>query len=271
MSYRTLMTHVTIDRGCAARLRMTLSVARALSVQAIGVGAQAPWPFDSEGDGRGADYELLVRSARADIAAAEGVFRDACSKAGVAADWRSEVAYPNAVLTRQARLADVILAYRRVSDDASAYVMPDNLLMEAGIPVLFMPSREREFKAETVLLAWKNTREARRALALSLPLLEKTKRVLVAAICRDRELETVERELGDIAQRLQGRGINAATLAEVGSPGAAGSKLLRIAQADHSDLIVAGGFGHSRMREWVLGGVTDDLISDGRHYVLLSH
>ena len=54
-------------------------------------------------------------------------------------------------------------------------------------------------------------------------------------------------------------------------PGAAGRKLLRIAQTDQSDLIVAGGFGHSRMREWALGGVTHDLIADARQYVLLSH
>ena len=271
MPYKTLVTHVTMDRGCAARLRMTIGVARALSVQAIGVGAQAPWPFDSAVEGGGPDYQQIVRSTRADLAAAESMFQDTCAKAGLAARWRSEVAYPNDAMARQARLADLILAYRRISGDASTYVMPDNLLMEAGTPVLFMPTREREFKAETVLFAWKNTREARRALALSLPLLAKTKRVLVAAVCKDRDLETVERELGDIAQRLQGHGINAATLAEVDSPGAAGRKLLRIAQTDQSDLIVAGGFGHSRMREWVLGGVTHDLIADGRQYVLLSH
>jgi len=271
MAYRTLLTHVTMDRGCAARLRMTIGVARALSVQAIGMGAQAPWPFDRAGEGRGSDYDQLVEAARTDIAAAEGVFQDTCSKAGIAASWRSEVAYPNDAMTRHARVADLFLAYRRISGDATAYVMPDSLLMEAGTPVLFMPTREREFKADRVVFAWKNTREARRALALSLPLLVKAKRVLVAAVCRDRELEAVERELSDVAQRMQGHGISATTLAEVDSPGAAGRKLLRIAQADQSDLIVSGGFGHSRMREWVMGGVTHDLIADGRQYVLLIH
>ncbi|MGA0603134.1 universal stress protein [Caulobacter sp. KR2-114] len=271
MPYKTLLTHVTMDRGCAARLRSTFGVAHALGARVIGVGAQAPWPFDSAAEGGGGDYERIVQSTRADIQAAQDVFREAAALAGCAAEWRAEIARPNDVMARQARAADVILAYRRLSSDASTYVMPDDLLMEAGIPVLFLPLREREFKVETVLFAWKNTRETRRALALSLPLLEKTRRVLLAAVCREHELERVEQELADVAGRLQDHGIAAATLAEVDSPGAAGQKLLRIARTDRSDLIVAGGFGHSRMREWVLGGVTQDLIADGEHYVLMTH
>jgi nucleotide-binding universal stress UspA family protein len=272
MSYRTLLTHVVVDRGCTARLRMSVSVARALSVQAIGLGAQAPWPFERE-DGRGgAAFERLVQSARADIATAETLFRDCFAKAGVVADWRCDVAYPNDAMTRHARAADIILAYRRVGGgDSSAFVVPDNLLMEAGVPVLFMPRREVEFKADAALFAWKNTREARRALSLGLPLLKLAKRVLVAAVCPHAELETVERELGDVVRRLQGHGVNASSLAEVDAPGAVGRRLLRIAQGDQIDLIVAGGFGHSRLREWVLGGVTRELLEDPRRYVLLSH
>ena len=271
MTFKTLLTHVTVDRGCAARLRMTASVANALSVRVVGLGAQAPWPFEDSSAGSDRRAEDIIQSTRAEVAAGEDMFRAACAKAGRPADWRSEIAFPTWALVRHARVADLILAYRATKDNEFTYVRPDDLLMEAGIPVLFMPTREVAFRTDVVLFAWKNTREARRALSLSLPLLKLAKRVLVASVCQERELGATEHELRDVALRLQGHGVNAFTLAEVDAPGAAGRRLLKIAQADQSDLIVAGGFGHSRAREWMLGGVTRDLIADARRYVLLCH
>ncbi len=271
MAFKTLLTHVAIDRGSAARLRMTANVANALAARVIGLGAQTPWPFDDSATGSARRGEDLIRSTRADIAGAEVMFRAACAQAGCAADWRSEVAFPVQAMIRHARVADMILAYRKVSDDEFAYVSPDDLLMEAGAPVLFMPAREVEFKTDTILFAWKNTRETRRALSLSLPLLQLAKRVLVAAVCRESDLDVTEQELGDVAQRLRDHGIDASTLAEVAAHGAAGRRLSSIARAEQSDLIVAGGFGQSRMREWILGGVTRELMADASRYVLLCH
>jgi len=74
-----------------------------------------------------------------------------------------------------------------------------------------------------------------------------------------------------VTTRLARHQVNATTLADVDRPGAAGECLRRIAQADKSDLIVAGAYGHSRLRERILGGVTRDLIGDAGRYVFLSH
>ena len=175
------------------------------------------------------------------------------------------------VIAKHARAADLVVGYpARRGVDRALYATPDGLLMEAGLPILLIPAAEVEFRAETVLLAWKNTQEARRAISVAMPLLQKAERVLVAAVCRDREVATIEQELADVAARLARHGVKVATLVEVEAPGAAGRRLLHIAEADKSDLIVAGGYGHSRLREWALGGVTRDLIADGRRFVLLS-
>jgi nucleotide-binding universal stress UspA family protein len=272
MTYRSLLTHVVADRGCAARIRMTASVARAFSSEVIGLGAQAPWPYSDAGGGRGPQFQTLVQTALDDIASAERAFRAGLADPAIKTAWRSEIGYPNVALTRHARAADLVLAYRVTSSaDLSLYAEPDSLVMEAGLPVLLMPARESEFKGEAVLVAWKNTREGRRAIGAALPALIRAKRVLVAAVCQADEIDAVERELSDVSQRLARHGVNATTLAEVDAPGAAGRKLLRIAQTVESDLIVAGAYGHSRLREWALGGVTRDLLADGRRYVLLSH
>lgn len=272
MAYRTLLTHVTADRGSPARLRMVRSVAEAFSARVVGLGARAPWPYADAENGRGAQFEELVRWAKRDVETARESFAKAFADGSVATTWRSEVAYPNVALTRHAAVADLVVAYRTTSGaDLSTFAAPDMLLMEAGLPLLLMPGREAPFRTDTVLLAWKNTREARRAISMSLPVLAMAKRVLVAAVCEGRQLSHVEAELRDVIERLTAHGVKATSLAEVGGPGSAGRRLSRIAQTEGSDLIVAGGYGHSRLREWVMGGVTRDLIADARRYVLLIH
>lgn len=273
MSFKSLLTHVVDDRGCSSRLRMTASVARVLGAEVIGLGAQAPWPYATGDDrGGGEAYGKILADTRRSMDAAGQLFRERLNDPAIASSWRTEVGYPDEVVPRHARAADLILAYPTRGDvDRSVYAPPDTLVMEAGLPVLLLPEREAEFRAGRVLLAWKNTREARRAISVTMPLLKLSQKVLVVAICEERETATVEQELSDVSQRLARHGVSVTTLVEIGAHGPAGGNLLRMAETDKSDLIVTGGYGHSRLREWVLGGVTRDLIADGARYVLFSH
>jgi len=270
MTFKAVLTHVADDPAAPARLRMAESVARRLGAELIGVGAQAPWPY-ANADGGGAAFEALVESAEKGIAASEQLFRERLAGSGIATSWRSEVGYPDLVLPRLACAADLVLGYRTSGDlDRSLQAAPDSLVMESGLPLLLMPAEETAFLGEAVLVAWKNTRETRRALSAALPLIKRARRVLVAAVCREPEVAAAEAELAEVARRLARHGVTAVTLAEAAS-GPTGERLLRIAETDRSDLIVAGAYGHSRMREWVLGGVTRTLIAAARPYVFLSH
>ena len=273
MAFRTILTHVVDDRACPIRLQTTASVARALAADIIGLGAQGPWPFASAADGAGGrDFQRLVQMAREQVNRAEAIFKTRLIDPPLTRTWRGEVADPNAALAMHARAADLILAYRPPSGaDTSVYASPDALVMEAGLPVLLMPRQETEFRAETVLLAWKNTREGRRAISVAMPLLTAAKRVLVAAVCSAREIGPIEAELADVERRLGRNGVNVTTMLEVDAPGAAGRRLLNASRNVGADLIVSGGYGHSRVRECVLGGVTRDLIHDDRQFVFLTH
>jgi nucleotide-binding universal stress UspA family protein len=271
LPYRTLMTHVVPDRGCASRLRMAFSAARALGAHMVGFGAQAAWASANLVRGEGG-FQSIVQDAQESLVAAQQLFAKAAADAQADASWRSEVGYPGALIPAYACAADALVCYPTRGDvDPIFYARPEHLVMEAGLPLLLMPAKEAEFRAERILFGWKNTREARRAMSISLPLLKSAGRVLVAAVCSRRDVETAERELASVASRLSRHGIAVATLAEAGGQGGAGRRLLRISETDKTDLIVAGAYGHARLREWILGGVTQDLIADGRRWTLLSH
>jgi nucleotide-binding universal stress UspA family protein len=269
VSFGAILTHVVPDAGCAPRLRMTASIASALGADVIGLGARAAAPISNLG--RGGQFTDIVDEAHESLIAAQQVFATAFKDEAFAREWRSEVGFPATVLADQARAADLVVAYPTRGDiDARVYATESALLMECGLPVLLLPRQESAFRAERALIAWKNTREARRAISVTLPLLEVAGRVLVASVCAAEEVGRVEQELADVSLRLGRHGVVAATLAEVAPHGATGLELLSIAETDRSDLIIAGGYGHSRLREWVLGGVTRDLMADGSRFVLLS-
>jgi nucleotide-binding universal stress UspA family protein len=273
MSDKRLLTHVPCDREFTSHLEMTAGVARRLGLDVVGLGAEAPWPYPDDQHTGSSDFKRILASTKADIAVAAELFRDAFNdEALVATSWREQVGYPDNVVPRHARVADLVVAYRNGVAEASVYARPDNLVMACGAPVLLLPRRTTAFSCERILLAWKNTRETRRALLDALPVLKLASRVLVAAICGDAEVANVEAELADVADRLTRQGVKGvATLVEVGARGADGVRLLRLAGIEESDLIVAGGYGHSRLHEWALGGVTQDLIAHDERYVLLSH
>ena len=122
--------------------------------------------------------------------------------------------------------------------------------------------------AKTVLVAWKDTREARRAIADALPFLAKANEVVVATIDAERG-ESIRDSLADVAVFLEYHGIKARTELIAGE--ADGDRLIGFARSIHADLIVSGAYGHSRLREMILGGATRDVLSAAGIPVLMAH
>jgi nucleotide-binding universal stress UspA family protein len=120
-------------------------------------------------------------------------------------------------------------------------------------------------RAERVVIGWKDTREARRALQDSLPLLHEAKSVLVSEVC-DGGTETATRKhLDDVVRYLARHRIAASAITTL-AKGSIANELIGISQAENADLIVAGAYGHARLGEWVFGGVTRDLLRKCRSY-----
>lgn len=211
----------------------------------------------------------------AELEEAEREFRAVASEYGYPVGWHAAVDNPVRVLALAARAADLLIVGRRPEADraiAGQYPDPGDVLMQAGRPVLVVPPSLSHLEAAEVVVAWKDTREARRAVADALPLLRQASGVLVLEICETAEsLETAARRVQDVAAHLGRHGVNATPEHRMLREATVAQEVLLAAEERRADLIVAGGYGHARLREWAFGGVTRALIRHSPKCCLLSH
>jgi nucleotide-binding universal stress UspA family protein len=139
--------------------------------------------------------------------------------------------------------------------------------MQAGRPVLVMPAESQSIIFDNVLVAWKNTREARRAVLDALPLLQNAKDVTVVEIL---EHDDDKSAMDDVIGWLGGHAVKATGLVRFAADSVS-AQLDLIATDAGADILVAGAYGHTRLGEWVFGGVTHDRLTRSKRCSLLSH
>ena len=189
---------------------------------------------------------------------AESVTKAQAAQAGYEIEWRCEEGDELNIAAAQARVSDIVLANPEVARD---------LMFEAGIPVLAVPHGASADLGKRVLVAWNGSRECARAVRDARDLLKKAEQVLVAVFDPPHG-----KGMGhDIAALLASHGANVSVREMLSDGDNIGNLLLQEAKANGCGLIVMGGYGHSRFREWVLGGVTDAILHDAQIPVLLSH
>jgi nucleotide-binding universal stress UspA family protein len=166
---------------------------------------------------------------------------------------------------REARAADLIIIGRdRPPGDLYRTVDPGATILRAGRPVLAVPNGIDSLKAERVVIGWKDTREARRALRDSLPLIREAVSVAVVEILGRGNETPAHTPINDVVIYLARHGIAATVRQPEHATGSVAGELIRVAQKIDADLIVAGGYGHSRLGEWIFGGVTHGLLAKSR-------
>ena len=141
--------------------------------------------------------------------------------------------------------------------------------MQVGRPVLLVPLSLSTTRFDRVLVGWKDTRETRRAIADALPLMRHAE-VTVVEVVNEGHMDAARRHLDDVIEWLMQHDVPAKAL-PVTSSGDDAADLRSVADSEHCDVIVAGAYGHSRLREWILGGVTKDLLMSPRRCSLVSH
>lgn len=262
MTYKTLLVHARADEAGERRLQLTKALAARFEARVIGAGASAWAPFVDVGVGYAAEaYTVMLEDVKSDVADARAVFDKVFAGYGPGADWRSDIVYPDRWLIELARGADLIVAtHRQGGEDARRFAEPIPVIMESGAPVLLCPPGLERLSLDTVLIAWKDTRESRRAISDALPLLKLAGRVRLVGVCRGAAKADVETQLRDVVERLARHGIKAEAEAPPPVKPSVTEDLLAIAASRGADLMVLGAYGHSRMREWAFGGVTADLL-----------
>jgi nucleotide-binding universal stress UspA family protein len=219
-----------------------------------------------------------LRAARDAQNAAETLFRRSAAEGGLKAiEWRAPAGDPMSAAVAHGRSCDLVVLGQRDPDDARGSFTAELLttcLFALGRPVLAIPSIGAGATiARRILIATDGGREAARAIGDAMPLLERAEQVRVmigADVDPDRE-PTYAQTSARIDAWLRDHGIEATLERYDREPADKGEWLLSRA-ADHgSDLIVMGGYGHARVREFVLGGMTQTILRSMTVPVLMSH
>jgi nucleotide-binding universal stress UspA family protein len=277
MTYATVMVSLALDRPNEACLELAGQLAERFDAGLVGIAASQfspPLYFTS-----GRQAQDLIEEGQASIkrriAELEAQFREATKNRATHVEWRCAIDFPARFILREARCADIIVsaADRGAFADPLALASPKDLVMQAGRPLLIVPDSANWLDLRSVLVAWKDTPEARRAIADSLPMLRKAKGVTVAEILEVGGSRTAARQrVGDVVAWLSRHGVSASELvADKDEDRDSTAQLDGIAADVGAGVIVAGAYGHSRFRELVLGGMTQHLISQTARCVLLSH
>jgi len=212
------------------------------------------------------------QAALAEAARVKPVFEKTLRREAIPGEWRQVEGNIGAVLEQHARYADLTIFARTAADDFEAD-MAEAVLFGSGRPVLVMPPvLSRPFSPDHVIIGWNGQREAARAVADALPFLCHAKAVQVLTIATEaEETEASELDAEDLSRHLARHGVNVSAKT-VTARGAAPEDLLLNAASDAgADLLVVGGYGHGRFREFVLGGVTRSLMRHATLPVMLSH
>jgi nucleotide-binding universal stress UspA family protein len=271
---RTILTHVAPGRDNDARLRAAAHLARRLDCTLYGLAAaMIPplGPVDPSGLVAGDWIAALRDELDREFEAAEVDFRKAA--AGLEAQFAAAEAMPADALARAARAADLILLGGAAVRQSEPYRLPDpaEVMLHAGRPVLIAPPEGTPLRGEAVVVAWKDTREARRALADALPFLKRAQTVVVTEVCPASEREEAVVRTSDVVAGLRRHDVAAEGRVVLAAADRVAVELNIAAEAIGADLVVAGGYGHTRLGEWVFGGVTRELLVAPERYVLLSH
>lgn len=276
MGYKTILVHIDPGKRCAVRVEVSIRLAQQHDAHLIALHAIAPFepPGYVMAQMGPALVETQKRAATDESALAEREFAKQASAAGFSnVEWRSTVDDPVGAMTLHARYADLVVIGQSESAGGSGLDadFPSRLVLASGRPVLILPSAGRFTTiGKRILVSWNASREATRAVTDAIPLLRLADSVHVIAV-NPRRGEHGSVPGADIGLYLARHGVHVEVKADHGAEIDVGNELLSRAADLDADLIVMGGYGHSRLHEWVLGGATRTILESMTAPILMSH
>jgi nucleotide-binding universal stress UspA family protein len=199
------------------------------------------------------------------MAAKRGVPHERVVESCTTAQWAT-------IVTEHARLHDITMIPIGEQSTLQHYVA-ECVVFGSGRPTLVLPEepkRRRPTSFDVVGVAWDFSRPAARAVADALPILERAKTVRVVTVTQEKTIDT-RRSSAELAKHLTCHGIEAVLEEEEAAGRTIGQAIEGYATAHDLDLLVMGAYGHSRMRDFILGGATKTIVASPPLPVLLSH
>lgn len=275
-----LIPYVNADSE-RAPMAAAMALAQAFDAHvAMLVTMDVPTPMPSDWGAMAYDlYAKLHEEARKRAHDRVDALRQTYAHAAVPIEFRTAEAvslYPQNAAALQARYADLTILPAMPRNGTEDMIVHDyfyDLLRHSGRPVLVVPEgHAATLPPKRVMIAWKPTREASRAVADAMPLLHRAEAVDVLVIDPVVGESAHGSEPGaDIAAHLARHGLKVEVVTRPSMNFSVTYALLEYARTVGADLIVAGGYGHSRLREAMLGGTTRELLQTTHLPVLFSH
>lgn len=279
MTYQTILLHLDEPDRARGMLEAGCALARKFESHLTGLAVYVPVVLAA---GATASYGPEIIAAHREewereAAGMEEKFRQACANQSFTFEWRIvDGGYQPmaATVAQQCGTADIVVVSQGAEmagfgrDD-----LPERVVLEGGRPVLVVP-RAGHYTTigERVLVAWNGKRESTRAIFDALPMLKAAADVKVLAVETGRSGEGIDFPGAEIAAALARHGVKVEAARTVLESGASiGDELLNRLSDEGRDLLVMGCYGHSRMHEFVFGGVTRDILANMTAPVLLSH
>ena len=279
MAFHRVAANIDSDRSCTKRVAFAAAIAGRFGGELVGVYARLPnpalaasvWPalpnndaMDRMREVHGAEVDTHIGKLRPEFEAAAG---------DVPTDWLEAEGDRAAAMIRAAQTASLLVVAQPDEGDPLNYLTRESvsdIVMRSGRPVLFHPYIGADPGLRRILVAWDGSREAVRAFNDAAPFMDGAD-VLFLTVAPDSEQTPSP---GD-AERLTGfagRMGAKASFAEHIAEDIRVSDVVMSRAADHgADLVVMGGYSHSRFRELVLGGATRDILDQMPVPVLMSH
>ena len=240
MAYRSILVNLDIDQPAEPIMRAAIDLASRSGARLIGLCAtETPTKHAEE-----------IRAAFLHLAANR-----------IEAEWRGEATTPTEAVVTAARIADLVLMAAGNRAD------PATVVLRAGRPLLVIGSGQHALPARKIVVGWKDTREARRAIADALPLLSVAYDVAVVSVSPEPTPAEIQ-SLTEIAAYLAQHNVKARPQMIKSADETIG--LLQFIDASDADIIVTGAYGHSRLREWAFGGITRLLLDENTRNRFLS-
>ena len=284
MDYKTILVHVNLSRHAARRYAMAAELAAFSNGHLIGAAATGISPVVVPAEQCGLPGGLLddyFGAMREQLQAALDHFEAAVAPAGASYSKRMGIEDEGGSLVSLGRFADLIVISRDDPDEALARSdtrLPEFVILNTPRPVMVVPLAQPEAApaqpaladATCVMVAWNGSRQAAAALVHALPVLRRAREVVVAAFTAENSAASGASGPADLLAYLARHGV-AARFEQRAEPLDMGHALLDLARQRGAGLIVMGCYGHSRLREICLGGVSRTLLRSSPIPLLMAH
>jgi len=274
---KDIIVNLSVTKEGSVVGKYAVSVAAALQAHLTGVA----FIYDPVVPISGAGYipaEVIETQREDNETAAEAAiksFTAAADQAGISAEpltTSASLAGAGDRFARMARRFDLAIVGQAQPEISSMeQIIGETTLFESGRPMLMVPYIQKApFKTDNVMICWDGSRTAARAVADAIPVIRNSGRVEIVIVTNERGKED-EIEGADIGQHLARHGLKVDVHRISGGNIDVADALLSHAADSGADLMVMGGYGHSRLREFVLGGVTRSIFESMTVPVLMSH